>query len=178
MVSFSVTNITKLKCLHQAASRTITGCLSSSTIPLFLCEASLHPQPVTLTHFTLSSYERTFYLPTSFFISGLARLGVKPRLFRSSWIASASTHLLMLSSPREALLACPPSPCWNLLFSLWSPRFLLHAPALTPSLVMVQLSLTLTLFHLTIWYLGLRLCSFSFWQRQLWRTCQLLSLWQ
>ena len=83
----SVTNITKLECFHGVTSHVITGCLSSSTIPLFLCEASLHPQPVTLTHFTLSSYERTFHLPTSFFISGLARLGVKPRLFRSSWIA-------------------------------------------------------------------------------------------
>ena len=50
-------------------------------------------------------------------ISGLARLGVKPTLCRSSWRAFASTHPLMLppsSSSRKALLACPPSPPWDL----------------------------------------------------------------
>ena len=55
-------------------------------------------------------------LPTSFPISGLARLGVKPRLCRSSWRAFASTHPLMLPSTcsRNALLACLPFPPWNL----------------------------------------------------------------
>ena len=38
------------------------------------------------------------------------------RLCRSSWTAFASTHPLVLpsTSPRETLLACPPSPPWNL----------------------------------------------------------------
>ena len=69
-----------------------------------------------MTHFTLFSYERALRLPTSFPISGLARLGVKPRLCRSSWRALASTYPLMLlsTSPREAPLACPPCPPWNL----------------------------------------------------------------
>ena len=49
----SVTNITKLERLHRAASRIITGCLSSSPIPLLLSEASLPPLRVALTHFTL-----------------------------------------------------------------------------------------------------------------------------
>ena len=46
----------------------------------------------------------------------LGRLGVKPRLCRSSWRAFASTHPLMLPScSREVLLACPPPlPPWNL----------------------------------------------------------------
>ena len=103
----SVTNITKLKRLHRVDSRAITGCLSSSPIPLLLSEAFLPPLPVTLTHFTLSSYERALRLPTSFPISGLARLGVKPRHCRLSWRTFASTHPLMLSSTslREALLA-------------------------------------------------------------------------
>ena len=41
---------------------------------------------------------------------------MKPRLCRSSWRAFASTHSLMLpsTSPREALLACPPFSPWNL----------------------------------------------------------------
>ena len=113
----SATNITKLERLQQAASRATTGFLSSSPIPLLLSKASLPPLRVTLTHFTLSSYERDLRLPTSFPISGLARLGVKPRLCRSSWRAFAFTHPLMLpsTSSREALLACPPFPPWNLL---------------------------------------------------------------
>ena len=108
MVSLSVTNITKLERLHRAASCAITGCPSSSPIPLLLSEASLLALRVTLTHFTLSFYELALRLPTSFSISGLARLGVKPRPCRLSWRALASIHPLMLSStsPREALLAC------------------------------------------------------------------------
>ena len=114
----SATNFTKLERFHRAACRAITGCLSSSPIPLNLSEASLPPLRVTLTHFTLLSYERALRLPTSFPISGLARLGVKPRLCRSSLRVFASTHPLMLpsTSPREALLACPPFPPRNLLF--------------------------------------------------------------
>ena len=112
----SATNVTKLDRLHQAPSHAISGCLSSSPIRPFFSEASLSPQRVTLTHFTLSSYERALRLPTSFPISGLVRLKVKPRLCRSSWRAFASTHLLMLPSTcsREALLAWPPFPFWNL----------------------------------------------------------------
>ena len=112
----SVTNITKLERLHRGASRAITGCISSSPISLLLSKASLPPLRVTLTHFILSSYERAPRLPTSFPISGLARLGVKPRLCRSSWRAFASTHPLMLpfTSPREDLAACPPFPHWYL----------------------------------------------------------------
>ena len=121
------TNITKLERLHRAASRAIIGCLSSSPIPLLLTEASL-PLRVTLTYFTLFSYERALRLPTSFLISGLARHGVKPRLCRSSWRALASTYPLMLPSTcsREALLACPPCPPWNL------PSFTVESTLSTP----------------------------------------------
>ena len=52
----SATNFTKLERCHRAASRTITGCLSSCPIPLLLSKALLPPLRVTLTHFTLSSY--------------------------------------------------------------------------------------------------------------------------
>ena len=111
----SVTNIIKLERLHRAASRAITGCLSFSPIPLLLSEASLPPLRVILTHFALSSYERAFRLPTSFPILDLVRLGVKLRLCRSSWRAFASTHPVIpfSTSPREALVACPPSSPWN-----------------------------------------------------------------
>ena len=112
----SATNFTILERLHQAASRAITGCLSFSPIPLLLTEASLPPLRVTMTHFTLLSYDLVLRLPTSFPISGLARFGVKPRLCRLSWRAFASTHPLMLPSTcaREALAACPSCLPWNL----------------------------------------------------------------
>ena len=124
----SATNITKLERLHRAASRAITGCLSSSPIPLLLTEVSLPPLRVTLTHFTFFSHERALRLPTSFPISGLARLGVKPRLCRSSWRAFASTHPLMLPSTcsREALVACPPCLPWHL------PSFTVESTLSTP----------------------------------------------
>ena len=154
----SATNFTKLERLHQPASRAITGCFSSSPIPLLLTEASLPPLRVTLTHFTLFSYERALLLPTSFPISGLARLGVKPRLCRSSWRALASIHPLVLPSicSREALLAFPPGPPWNL------PSFTVESTFPTPcsrsdplTLAKVRLSPTLTLSPLMIWYSGL-----------------------
>ena len=112
----SATSFTKLERLHRAASRAITSCLLSSPIFLLLSEASLPSLRVNLTHFTLFFYGWALRLLTSFPISGLARLGVKPRLCRSSWRALASTHLLMLPSAcsREALLAFPSFPPWNL----------------------------------------------------------------
>ena len=64
----------KLECLHRAACRTISGCLSSSPVPLLFSQASLPLLQVTLTHFALSSCEHALHLPTSFSISGLARL--------------------------------------------------------------------------------------------------------
>ena len=135
----SVTNITKLERFHRVASRAIAGWLSSSPIP-HRSEVFLPSLRVTLTHFALSSYERALRLPTSFLISGLARLGVKPTLCRSSWRVFASTHpLKFLSiSPREALLACPPSTPWNV------PSFTVEStPSYPFSLAKVRLSLTL-----------------------------------
>ena len=74
------------------------------------------------------SYERALHLSTSFPISDLARLGVKPRLCRSSWRAFSSTHPLMLHSTcsREALLACPPFSPWNV------PSFTVESTLSTP----------------------------------------------
>ena len=143
--------------LHRAASRAITGCLSSSSILLLLTEASLPPLRVTLTHFTLFSCERALRLSASFPISGLARLGVKPRLCRSSWRAFASTHLLMLPSTcyREALFACLPFLLGICLPSQWSPPFPPHAPTLSSfSLAKVRLLPPLTLSSLMTWCSG------------------------
>ena len=97
-------------------------------IPLLLSKASLPLIRVTLTHFTLSSRERALRLPTSLPSSGLARLGLKPKLCISSWRAFASTHPLMLSyiSSGEALLGCPPFPPRNL------PSFTVECTLSTP----------------------------------------------
>ena len=70
----------------------------------------------TPTHFTLLSYERALRLPTSFPISGLARLRVKPRLqiVLESFCIHSPAYASLYTSPKEALLACPPFPPWNL----------------------------------------------------------------
>ena len=145
-----VTNITKLESLHRADSYAITGCLSSSPIPLPLSEASLPSLRVTLTYFTLLSYDRALRLPTSFPISDLARLGVKPRLCRSSWRAFASTHPHMLpsTSAKEALLACPLFSPWNLPSFTMESTFSCFRSDL--SFAKVRLLLILTLFPFTI----------------------------
>ena len=130
---------------HQIRTSPPSGQSRHHRLPLVLTypSASLPPLQVTLTRFTLSSYEQALRLLTSFPISGLARHGVKPRLCRSSWRTFASTHPLMLpsTSPREAL-ACLPFPP--------------HALVLIPfSLAKVRFSLTLSLSPLMIWYSGL-----------------------
>ena len=106
----SVNNLTKLECLHRAASRAIPGCLSSSPISLLLSEASLPALRITLTHFA------RHLISWPFPVSSLARLGVKPRLCRSSWRAFASINPLMLppTSPREVDFAFPPFPSRSL----------------------------------------------------------------
>ena len=153
----STTNSTKLERLHQAASHAITRCLLSFPIALLLSKASLSPLRVTLTHFTLLSYERALHLPTSFPISGLARLGVRPRLCRLSWRAFASTHPLMLPSTcsREALVACPPFPPWSL--PLFTMESTLSSPCSRsdPPLSRQGAALThLDSLSLMIWYSG------------------------
>ena len=153
----SATNITKLERLYRAASRAITGCLLFFPIPLLLSEASLPPLRVTLTHFTLFSYERALRLPTSFPISGLARLGVKPRFCRSPGkllrpLTRSCFLLLVLGRLFLFALLFLLGICFR---SLWSPLFPLHTLALIPLfLAKVRLSPILTLSLLVIWCFG------------------------
>ena len=110
-----VVNITKLECFHQAASHTISCCFSSSPIPLFFSELFLPPLRVVLTHFALLSYEQALRLPTSFPISGLARLGVQDSADLLGELLRQLTPLMLLFTfPWKALVACPPSSPWNL----------------------------------------------------------------
>ena len=112
----SITNITKLERLQRAANCAITGCLSSSPIPLLLSEASSSPLQVTLTHSLCHFMRELFVSQLLFSFQVWPDLGVKPRLCRSSWRTLASIHPLMLPSisPREVILACSPSPPWSL----------------------------------------------------------------
>ena len=96
------------------AGHSITGCVSCCPITLFLTKESPPLLRVTPTHFAMSSYKRVLRLPIAFLILGLARLGMKPRLWRSSWKAFAFTHPLMLF---------PSSLCLHSLLSL-EPTFL------------------------------------------------------
>ena len=158
----SVTNLSKLERLHRAASRAISGCLSSSPISLLLSEASLSLslQRVSLTHLTLASHERALSLPASFPILRLARLRVNPRPYKSSWRAFASTHPLILSPtpPREVGFACASFPPWNqpsltmesILFSPCS-RF---DPPLTPQGAALARFNSLPPHDLAIWTYG------------------------
>ena len=140
---------------YRAASRAISYCPSFSPTPLLLSEASLFPLRVTLTLFALSSYERALHLPTPFPLSGLARLGMKPRYSSDTpgKFLRPLTRLCFLILGRLALLALP-CVLGICLPSLWSLSFPLYAPALIPlprqGVVLAYLD---SLSHLTIWWL-------------------------
>ena len=124
-------------------------------------------------------YERALRLPTSFLISGLVWLGVKPRLWRSPWRAFESTHPFMLSSTslRETLLACSPFSSWNLSYftveSTLSFSCSRSDPPLSPRCGPRPPWLSLPSWSGT---LDRRLCSFSSSKKRLRLTCLLLSL--
>ena len=91
-------------------------------------------------------------------------------LTRSGFLLLVLRRLLLLALP-FLLGIC--------LLSRWSLPFPLHASALIPLFLgKVRLSLTLTLSPSWSGALDWRLCSFSFWQRRLGRSYQLLSLWR
>ena len=114
---------------HQIGTPPPSGQSRHHRLPLFLFYPTSSLRGVSSSPTSHSdSYEWAFCVPTSFLISDLARLGVKPRHCRSSCRAIASTHPLMLPSTcsREALLAYPPCPPWNL------PSFTVESTLSTP----------------------------------------------
>ena len=58
--------------MHRSSCRVITGCLWSTPIPLLHIEALLPSLRVTLTHQSLSFFERALRLPSTFPIASLA----------------------------------------------------------------------------------------------------------
>ena len=111
--------------MHRSSCRVITGCLSSTPIPLLHIEALLlplrvtltHQLPlrVTLTHQSLSFFERALRLPSTFPIASLANSNPRTRLKKSSWRSFSRSHNLTpnLHLTREPLILCPPKPPWS-----------------------------------------------------------------
>ena len=62
----SPTHITSVERMHRSSCRVITGCLSSTPIPLLHIETLLPPLRVTLTHQSLSFFERALRLLSTF----------------------------------------------------------------------------------------------------------------
>ena len=111
----SPTHITSVERMHRSSCRVITGCLSSTPIPLLHIEALLPPLRVTLTHQSLSSFERALRLPPTFPIASLANSNPRTRLKKSSWRSFSRLHNLTpnLHLTREPLILCPPKPPWS-----------------------------------------------------------------
>ena len=101
--------------MHRSSCRVITGCLSSTPIPLLHIEALLPPLRVTLTHQSLSFFERALHLPLTFPIASLANSNPRTRLKKSSWRSFSRSHNLTpnLHLTREPLILCPPKPPWS-----------------------------------------------------------------
>ena len=98
--------------MHRSSCRLITGCLSSTPIPLLYIEALLPPLRVTLTHQSLSFFEQALRLPSTFPIASLENSNPRTRLKKSSWRSSSRSHILTpnLHLTREPLILCPPKP--------------------------------------------------------------------
>ena len=78
-------------------------------------EALLPPLRVTLTHQSLSFFERALRLPPTFPIASLAISNPRTRLKKSSWRSFSRSHNLTpnLHLAREPLILCPPKPPWS-----------------------------------------------------------------
>ena len=102
--------------MHRSSCRVITGCLSSTPIPLLHIGALLPPLRVTLTHQPLSFFERALCLPSTFPIASLANSNPRTRLKKSSWRSFSRSHNLTpnLHLAREPLILCPPKPPWSI----------------------------------------------------------------
>ena len=101
--------------MHRSSCRVITGCLSFTPIPLLHIEALLPPLRVTLTHLSLSFFERALRLPLTFPIASLANSNPRKRLKKSSWRSFSRSHNLTpnLHLAREPLILCSPKPPWS-----------------------------------------------------------------
>ena len=92
----SQTHCNTLERMHNSSCRVISGCLSSTRVDLLLLESLLPPLSVSLTHQSLSFYERAVRLPGSFPVSSLAKRSYRTRLKKkSSWRSFCQNHSLI-----------------------------------------------------------------------------------
>ena len=106
----SPTHITSVERMHRSSCRVITGCLSSTPIPLLHIEALLSPLSVTLTHQSLSFFERASRLPSTFPLASPANSN-PAHVKKGSWRSFSRSHNLTpnLHLTREPLILCPPN---------------------------------------------------------------------
>ena len=101
--------------MYRCSCRVITGCLSSTPIPLLHVESLLLPLRVTLTHQSLFFFEQALQLPSTFPLASLANSNPRTRLKKGSWRSFSRLHNLTpnLKLSREPLILCPPKPPWS-----------------------------------------------------------------
>ena len=90
----SLTHITSVERMHRSSCRLITGCLLSTFIPLLYIEALLPSLCVTLTHQSVSFFERALRLPSTFPLASLAISNPCTRLKKGLWRSFSRSHNL------------------------------------------------------------------------------------
>ena len=100
--------------MHRSFCLVITGWLSSTPIPLLHIEALLPPLRVTLTHQSLSFFEQSLRLPSTFLLASLANSNPRTQFKKDSCRFFSRSHNLTpnLHLTREPLILCPPKPHW------------------------------------------------------------------
>ena len=88
------THITSVERMHRSSCRLITGCLSSTPIPLLYIKALIPPPCVTLTHQSVSFFERALRIPSTFLLASLAISNFRTRLKKGSWRSFSRSHNL------------------------------------------------------------------------------------
>ena len=155
---FSSPTITSVERMHRSSCRVITGCLSSTPIPLLHIKALLSQLRVTLTHQSLSFFELALRLPPAFPIASLANSNSRTPLKKSSWRSFSRSHNLTpnLHLTREPLILCPPKPPWSspsnytISLHLSSPCFHKDPPSLRNTAATTHLS-TLSHSDISAW---------------------------
>ena len=161
---FSVTNVTKLGIpLRSGQSR-------HHRLPLVLpCFFAQRRPCIPYESPSLNSFCRQ-----SPFLFWLARLRVKPKLFRSSWRVFAPTlRSCFLLLPPGRLSPCPPYPPWNQ--ASFGMELTHSTPCSSFDLFLAKVQ-PFPPHRLVISTDGF--VFFSFWQRKLWCSLQLLTLWR
>ena len=99
LVSFltPLIHITSVARMHRSFCRVITGCLSSTSIPLLHLETLLSPFRVTFTHQCPSFFKSALRLPLSFPLAFLAHHNPRNRLKKGLW-RSFSTGITLTTT--------------------------------------------------------------------------------